>query len=86
MIELTPVSLKHIYVLEGPQSGYEFTVYCSKDDEYNSWSASVTITDWGFKTSEAAVEGLVPALRNLYLKITGEQPKPFVPNLPPEEG
>ncbi len=79
MIELTPVSLKHVYKLEGPQSGYKFEVYCSKDDEFNSWAASVTITDWGFTTPEAAVEQLAPALRNLYLRITGEEPKPFKP-------
>jgi len=84
MIELTPVTVKHVYELEGPQSGYRFTVYASKDDEFGSWAASATVSDWGYTTPEAAVEGLAEALRNLYLKITGEGPKPLVPNLPPE--
>jgi len=68
MIELTPVQLRHTYELTGTD-GYKFTVYCAKDDEFNSWSASVNVTNWGFTDPVAAVEALAPALRNLLEKI-----------------
>ncbi len=68
MIDLKPVQLRHTYELTG-EDGYKFTVYCAKDDEFNSWSAAVTITNWGFTSPEAAIENLVPALKNLLAKL-----------------
>jgi len=67
MLELKPVSFQHVYEIEGDLQSY--TVYCAKDNEFNSWSASVTVQDWGYTTPEAAIEGLVPALESLLKKI-----------------
>ena len=69
MVKLEPVQFQHTYELSG-DDGYKFTIYCSKDNEFNAWSASVNITTWGTKTPEAAIENLVPALKNLLEKLT----------------
>lgn len=68
MIRLEPVQLQHVYKIGG-DDGYEFTVYCSKDNEFGAWSASVSITTWGTKTAEGAIENLIPALKNLLSKL-----------------
>ena len=73
MLALTPVQLQHVYELEGPE-GYKYTVYCSKDNEFHSWSASVSITTWGFTAPEPAIEALGPALKHLLDKINGVEP------------
>ena len=63
-MELKPVQMQHTYEV-GDESGYKFTIYAAKDNEFHSWSASVTIVNWGFTTPEAAVEGLMPAIKTL---------------------
>jgi hypothetical protein len=72
MVKLEPVQLQHTYELSG-DDGYKFTIYCSKDNEFNSWSASVNVTNWGFQTPDAAMCGLLPALKNLVEKLQGGQ-------------
>lgn len=69
MIKLEPVQMQHTYEV-GDESGYKFTIYASKDNEFHSWSASVTIVNWGFTTPEAAVESLAPALQKLLEQIS----------------
>jgi hypothetical protein len=68
MIKLEPVQMQHIYEVGG-ESGYRFTIYAAKDNEFHSWSASVTIVNWGFTTPEAAIESLVPAIKSLLQKL-----------------
>jgi hypothetical protein len=70
-LELKPVSMRHVYEV-GDEFGYNYTIHAAKDDEFGSWSASVTVSDWGQSTPEAAVEALVPALRHLLQKIVGD--------------
>ncbi len=70
-LELKTVAMRHEYEIVS-ESGYRYTVYVTRDDEFGSWSASVTISNWGASTPEAAVEQLAPALYSLYNKIRGD--------------
>lgn len=48
----------------GDASGYRFNVRCTFDEE-TGWTARVQVTNFGMKTSEAAIDGLVPPLEHL---------------------
>jgi hypothetical protein len=74
-LELKPIAMRHVYEIRD-EVGYNYTVYVTKDDEFGSWSASVTISAWGVPTPEGAVEALAPALHHLLQKIVGDDPKP----------
>lgn len=63
MIKLTPIA--STAELEfGDASGYKFRINANLDPEWG-WAAHITISSFGLKTQEDAIEALRPAVTHL---------------------
>jgi predicted RNase H-like HicB family nuclease len=69
-IKLNKTSSQAEYVV-GEEIGHRFVVRTNLDEEWG-WNATLTLSSFGYKSEEDAIEQLKPAIES-FLKETGEE-------------